>query len=218
MGNSDLSQCWQSMCYHDLFIPWFILSSLCQYAIMGCSYYSLRLHNMGCSDSSLCQCVIITLIKKERKIQISFENKCDRCELFMYCMSNAVSPLSTHFPLQSSAGYSRSSVLASHACCRGSSSKTGSVCVSEYAQSGGFRGDEHATAPDLCHPPWCHFLPGQRQRKVQGQTGRAKDHGLLVGCFLEWDTVWYDMLFGRMTHFLKQTNGKIHCGPHLVMF
>ncbi|CDQ88010.1 unnamed protein product [Oncorhynchus mykiss] len=48
----------------------------------------------------------------------------------MYCMCNPVSPLSTLFPLQSSAGYGRSRVLASHACCRGSSSKTGSVCVS----------------------------------------------------------------------------------------
>lgn len=96
MGNSDLSQCWQSMCYHDLFIPWFILSSLCQYAIMGCSYYSLRLHNMGCSDSSLCQCVIITLIKKERKIQISFENKCDRCEC---CLCTVCLTLSLLFPL-----------------------------------------------------------------------------------------------------------------------
>lgn len=34
-------------------------------------------------------------------------------------------------------------------------------------------GDEHAIAPNLCHPSWCHFLPGvqQREGKGKGQTG-----------------------------------------------
>lgn len=31
------------------------------------------------------------------------------------------------------------------------------------------RWDEHATAPDLCHPPRCHLVAGVGQRESQGQ-------------------------------------------------
>jgi hypothetical protein len=41
--------------------------------------------------------------------------------------------------------------------------------VSVWARSAWIRWDEHATAPDLCHPPWCHLLPRLRQREGQGQ-------------------------------------------------
>lgn len=48
----------------------------------------------------------------------------------------------------------------------GSSCGTGSVCVSA---PGWLCWDEHATAPDLCHPPWCHLVAGVGQWESEGQ-------------------------------------------------
>lgn len=41
-------------------------------------------------------------------------------------------------------------------------------CVCERPRFS-LRWDEHATAPDLCHPPRCHLVAGVEQRESQGQ-------------------------------------------------
>lgn len=41
-------------------------------------------------------------------------------------------------------------------------------CVCERPRFS-LRWDEHATAPDLCHPPRCHLVAGVGQRQSQGQ-------------------------------------------------
>lgn len=64
------------------------------------------------------------------------------------------------------------------------------VCV--WVVPGWLCWDEHATAPNLCHPPWCHLIAGVRQRESKGQrqagTWRVKGYTRsctlrVTGCF-----------------------------------
>lgn len=53
------------------------------------------------------------------------------------------------------------------------------VCV--WVSPGRLCWDEHATAPDLCHPPWRHLLAGVWQRKSKGQRQTGMRRALLAG-------------------------------------
>lgn len=53
------------------------------------------------------------------------------------------------------------------------------VCV--WVSPGRLCWDEHATAPDLCHPPWCRVLAGVWQRKSKGQRQTGMRRALLTG-------------------------------------
>ena len=59
-SNSDLCQCGQSVCSIQTTVHSLPLHQCALILFSDNSFY--RLHSMGCSDSFLCQCVIITLI------------------------------------------------------------------------------------------------------------------------------------------------------------
>lgn len=59
------------------------------------------------------------------------------------------------------------------------------VCV--WVSPGCLCWDEHATAPDLCHPPWRHGLAGLWQRKSKGQRQTGMRRALL--CWQEFPLV-----------------------------